>query len=91
MPLEPVPTHAPFAWVEDKCTKKGGVCSFRLYEDADGVAIPESGAEAGLRVLCPRRFEEEQDRSFKWVGETRLGHFRTRHSHRDRLPEGRGW
>jgi hypothetical protein len=42
-----------------KCTKRGGVCSFRAYEDADGVAIPVLGAEAGLRVLCPRRFEED--------------------------------
>ena len=62
----------PFRMGGGKCTKKGGVCSFRLYEDTDGVAIPESGAEAGLRVLCPRRFEEDKT-IFQWVGETVLG------------------
>ena len=54
------------------CTKRGGVCSFRYYEDADGEAVPVSGAEAGLRVLCPRRFEEDMT-VFQWVGETVLG------------------
>ena len=36
------------------------------------MAIPVSGAEAGLRVLCPRRFEEDMT-IFQWVGETVLG------------------
>ena len=64
--------QCPFRMDGGRCTKKGGVCSFRAYEDADGVAIPVSGAEAGLRVLCPRRFEEDMT-IFQWVGETVLG------------------
>jgi hypothetical protein len=55
-----------------KCTKKGGVCSFRSYEDAEGVATPILDAQADLRVLCPRRFEEDKT-IFQWVGETVLG------------------
>ncbi len=62
----------PFRMGGGSCTKRGGVCSFRSYEDADGVAIPVSDAEAGLRVLCPRRFEEDTT-VFQWVGETILG------------------
>ena len=62
----------PFRMGGGPCTKPGGVCSFRLYEDDDGVAIPVSGAEAGLRVLCPRRFEEDMT-IFQWVGEVVLG------------------
>ena len=62
----------PFRMGGGRCTKRGGVCSFRSYEDDDGVAIPVSGAEAGLRVLCPRRFEEDMT-IFRWVGETVLG------------------
>ncbi|MXY87077.1 MAG: hypothetical protein F4Y95_11460 [Chloroflexi bacterium] len=52
------------------CTKKGGVCSFRYYVEDDGIAGPIVGD--GLRVLCPRRFEED-DEIFEWVGETILG------------------
>ena len=62
----------PFRMGGGKCTKRGGVCSFRLYEDADGVTVPATDAEAGLRVLCPRRFEEEEA-IFRWVGEVVLG------------------
>ena len=62
----------PFRLGGGKCTKKGGVCSFRLYEDDDGVTVPVVNAEAGLRVLCPRRFEEEMA-IFQWVGEIVLG------------------
>lgn len=54
------------------CTKKGGVCSFRLYENYAGEAVPVTGADGGLRVLCPRRFEENRT-IFQWVGETVLG------------------
>lgn len=62
----------PFRMDGGKCTKKGGVCSFRSYEDADGVAIPVTDAKADMRVLCPRRFEEDRT-IFQWVGETVLG------------------
>jgi len=43
-----------------------------LYENADGGTVPAADAEAGLRVLCPRRFEEEMA-IFRWVGEVVLG------------------
>lgn len=62
----------PFRINGGRCTKKGGVCSFRLYQDADGDAVPIGGPEDGLRVLCPRRFEEDMT-IFEWVGETILG------------------
>ena len=62
----------PFRLGGGKCTKKGGVCSFRLYENADGVTLPVADAEAGLRVLCPHRFEEAAA-IFQWVGEEVLG------------------
>ncbi len=62
----------PFRMGGGLCTKTGGVCSFRLYEDDEGAATPVSGAGAGLRVLCPRRFEEDMT-IFQWVGEVVLG------------------
>ncbi len=70
--LSEVDRPCPFRIGGGGCTKKGGVCSFRLYEESDGVASAVSGAEDGLRVLCPRRFEENA-RIFRWVGETLLG------------------
>lgn len=60
----------PFRSGGGDCSKRGGVCSFRYYEEDDGIAIPIVGE--GLRVLCPRRFEEGDD-VFEWVGETILG------------------
>ena len=62
----------PFRIKGGSCTKKGGVCSFRLYQDDGGVAVPTLDEEDGLRVLCPRRFEEDTT-IFQWVGETILG------------------
>ena len=62
----------PFRMGGGPCTKRGGVCSFRAYEDAGDAAIPVSGPEAGLRVLCPRRFEKAVT-VFQWAGETILG------------------
>ena len=60
----------PFRLDGGQCTKRGGVCSFRAYANDDGNAAPIDGE--GLRVLCPRRFEESGD-VFGWVGETVLG------------------
>ena len=62
----------PFRINGGSCTKKGRVCSFRLYRNDDGLAVPTLGDEDGLRVLCPRRFEEDST-IFQWVGETILG------------------
>jgi len=56
------------------CTKKGGVCSLRLYERADNNrARPLDGsAEGGLRATCPHRLHEG-NMVFSWVGEVLLG------------------
>jgi|GEM_PF-205728 len=54
------------------CTKDGGVCSLRLYEQRQGVVAPVHGDRGGLRAHCPSRFHEGLEVS-KWVGETILG------------------
>jgi hypothetical protein len=57
------------------CTKKGGVCSIRLYEQegATGVVSPPPGQAGSLVTTCPYRFEQDGT-IIKWVGETLLGH-----------------
>ena len=51
-----------------KCSKKGGVCSLRQYQQiGDG---PVSGAGPVI-TTCPQRFLEA-DTIFRWVGETLL-------------------
>lgn len=56
---------------EEKCNKKGGVCSMRLYQPGPhGVdAVP---TDSGLVTLCPRRFWD-QNTVFKHIGSTLLG------------------
>ncbi len=55
------------------CTKKGGVCSLRLYEKtAEGGAIPVEGKGRALRAVCPNRFREK-DTVVHWVGELLVG------------------
>ncbi len=57
------------------CTKKGGVCSIRLYEQQGNtkpVSLP-SGKVGSLITTCPYRFEQDGT-ILKWVGETLLGH-----------------
>lgn len=53
------------------CSKKGGVCSFQLYQRSESEA-PKPAANSHLVSLCPSRFLED-DTVFKWVGETLLG------------------
>lgn len=53
------------------CTKPGGVCSIRQYEEKDGLATRIDGEEGTLRATCPNRFEE-QNTVFNWVAETVL-------------------
>jgi Restriction endonuclease NotI len=54
---------------EPSCSKKGGVCSLRQFEqDKDGKVTP-LGTPA---TTCPHRFLENS-LIFKWVGETLLG------------------
>ncbi len=56
-----------------KCTKKGGVCSLRLYEDCgDGSAVPLQGDEGDLRTVCPHRFKQNNI-IYKTVGKQILG------------------
>lgn len=52
------------------CKKKGGVCSFLLYDEQEGRAIPVGGEVP--RILCPNRFHED-DIVIQWIGETLLG------------------
>lgn len=54
------------------CTKPGGVCSLRLYSDANGTVQPVDGEKGLLRALCPYRFHQG-DIVFKHVGEALLG------------------
>lgn len=43
-----------------RCTKKGGICSLRLYErfDAAGAAVATATVEGDLRAVCPHRFKQ---------------------------------
>lgn len=42
------------------CTKKGGVCSLRLYKPiGDGEAEIQGGQEGDLRAVCPARLKNE--------------------------------
>lgn len=51
------------------CTKKGGVCSLRKYEQAGSAAVVGVGP---LVTTCPNRFLEDSI-VFRWIAETILG------------------
>lgn len=54
------------------CSKKGGVCSLRLYEiDEQGVVSPAVGDRGALRAVCPSRFHEKGT-AFTWASEVIL-------------------
>ncbi|HEV2610622.1 MAG TPA: NotI family restriction endonuclease [Noviherbaspirillum sp.] len=57
------------------CTKKGGVCSLRLYQRKDDGSIqPFADTKdplGGIRATCPNRFHEKGD-AFSWAGEALL-------------------
>lgn len=57
-----------------KCTKKGGVCSLRLYEQNPETGVVSAAEEnnAGFSITCPERFYED-GMIFRWIGETILG------------------
>ncbi len=40
------------------CTKKGGACSLRLYEEVDGEVAVVEGVRGGIRALCPFRLHQ---------------------------------
>lgn len=74
LPKEERPAiRCPFQ-VDAPCTKKGGVCSLRLYEqDRETMVVSPMPEPLGsLRTTCPLRFEEDRT-IYKWVGETVLG------------------
>jgi hypothetical protein len=49
------------------CTKPGGVCSLRAYEQGlTGAVVPATGTRGALRTLCPYRFHEGGT-AFKWA------------------------
>lgn len=51
----------PFKFGESiqRCTKKGGVCTLRLYAKSDsGDATPVAGPGGDLRCVCPHRFKQ---------------------------------
>lgn len=55
------------------CSKKGGVCSLKLYEPAgEGGSRPVRGDSGALRCTCPYRFQEGGIVE-SWIGEVLLG------------------
>jgi hypothetical protein len=54
------------------CTKEGGVCSIRLYEEVAGGATPLLEPMGEPRTLCPNRFQQENE-VYRWVSEVVLG------------------
>ena len=55
------------------CTKEGGVCSLRLYQqrDVSGIVATDSSIPGILSTTCPYRFYEGK-KIFRWIGETIL-------------------
>ncbi len=54
------------------CTKPGGVCSIRVYNEKSGKVVPVGGERGRLRALCPWRFHQDGT-VFKEVGVRLLG------------------
>jgi hypothetical protein len=54
------------------CTKEGGVCSIRLYEDTPTGAHRVADAVGEIRTLCPNRFQQN-NMVYRWVSEVVLG------------------
>lgn len=74
--VKPVP-KCPFrTWrgVESPCTKKGGVCSLRGYEQdgATNVVWALSDKDHTLVTVCPHRLKEDH-KIYQWVGQMLLG------------------
>lgn len=50
------------------CTKRGGICSLRIYEKSEeGAVSPAGGLIGHLVTVCPVRFLESGN-IFKWIG-----------------------
>ncbi len=54
------------------CNKRGGVCSFRLYECKNEKISAVCSVEKALVTMCPQRFLEG-GLVHRWIGETLLG------------------
>lgn len=57
-----------------RCSKKGGVCTLRLYAatgTGNALAEPVEGLEGDLRTVCPSRFK--LDSVYSAIGRTMLG------------------
>ena len=54
------------------CTKKGGVCSIRLYKETSSGIEPVAGDQGKIRSLCPWRFHEDHI-AFAEIGKSLLG------------------
>lgn len=59
----------PFKYPTGHCKKAGGVCSLRLYSNADGKVLP---SDETIVTMCPNRFME-RGRIFSYVAETLIG------------------
>lgn len=71
-PMMPCPARCGDTTVP--CTKDGGVCSLRLYQQsATGDVSCAPGDPGRLCTTCPSRFYEGNF-VFQWIGETILGH-----------------
>ncbi|WP_417206750.1 NotI family restriction endonuclease [Antarctobacter sp.] len=53
------------------CTKPGGVCSIRIYQEDAGTIEPIDGERGRLRALCPWRFHQDGT-AFDKIGESLL-------------------
>ena len=53
------------------CTKAGGICSLRLYEEKVGTVKAVEGVVGYLRATCPNRFQQET-LMYDWVSEVVL-------------------
>lgn len=63
----------PFKLGNPVCTKAGGICSLRLYEESPATGEVKVAAERStLRVTCPYRFEQDGT-VYGWIGNVILG------------------
>lgn len=61
-PFKELPGYGPVP-----CTKSGGVCSLRAFEQVgEDSARPATGERGALRITCPNRFHEHGT-AFKWA------------------------
>lgn len=58
---------------QNRCNKKGGVCSIRMYvKNAEGRVYVADEPDGELRTVCPNRFKQDQ-LIYRWVGGELIG------------------